>query len=588
MSVANILNPATGQIRPEYIAGGGGGITSINAETGPAITISAGAGITVNTTPNNIQIVNTGGGGGITSINTETGPAITLTGSSGITITNPAPNTIDIAGGGGGAFLPLAGGTMNPLPAGVISAHTIEDIITLEGTPAGSGLDTLILTNAGNDLNLQTGSTDGLNIDTGQFTVDAAIRTELNCITTVQPIGGYGYPAAVETGLLVQNFTNPSGVNIQRGIVADNITCPLTAIGVATNNVLTTIGLATGILANNTNGQTADGIRANTITAAAEANGVKVQSVQSSNTNAYGVNIDAVAGANSATGVEITTVSSSAGVASGVVVDGVSATGVGQDARGVSVNNVSCAGNCVGVESRILNSSAQTTTGFSATTLSAAGQTFGARFSGIGAVLGISDAFGLDLANVRQDRTAATSRGRGVNMTSVEGYEATGVNVETVYGNNDARGIRITDVKADNVARPAYGLIADRGTKLNTSAGQLMRLLDGNLGLSVQYLNNAAPPNQILPDAGNLVILGPAVPAGGLLQLVAPPGGWENGAWFLICKQNPIIINIQDTGLYPINGVVPPGAFPFPAGAAYDMCLLFFSVAGGGWFANAF
>jgi hypothetical protein len=42
-----------------------------------------------------------GGGGGITSINGQTGSAITLTGSGGITLTTPTPDTINIAGSGG-------------------------------------------------------------------------------------------------------------------------------------------------------------------------------------------------------------------------------------------------------------------------------------------------------------------------------------------------------------------------------------------------------------------------------------------------------------------------------------------------------
>lgn len=74
-----------------------GFITEINGETGPAITLAPGTGITVTiTSPNTIEIAATGGSG-VTSVNTETGPAIVLSPGNGISITTTAPNTITIA-----------------------------------------------------------------------------------------------------------------------------------------------------------------------------------------------------------------------------------------------------------------------------------------------------------------------------------------------------------------------------------------------------------------------------------------------------------------------------------------------------------
>jgi len=47
---------------PPQPSGGGGGITSINSQSGPAVTISAGSGISVSSLANNITITNTGSG----------------------------------------------------------------------------------------------------------------------------------------------------------------------------------------------------------------------------------------------------------------------------------------------------------------------------------------------------------------------------------------------------------------------------------------------------------------------------------------------------------------------------------------------
>ena len=80
--------------------GGGGGITSVDGATGPAIDLAGKGGITITAVGNLINIDGSGiGGGGITSIDGATGPAIDLAGKGGITIT-AVGNLINIDGSG--------------------------------------------------------------------------------------------------------------------------------------------------------------------------------------------------------------------------------------------------------------------------------------------------------------------------------------------------------------------------------------------------------------------------------------------------------------------------------------------------------
>jgi hypothetical protein len=59
-----VTNPATGVVSVTPTGTGGSGISSINGESGPAITIAAGSGISIASGSNVITITNTGGGGG--------------------------------------------------------------------------------------------------------------------------------------------------------------------------------------------------------------------------------------------------------------------------------------------------------------------------------------------------------------------------------------------------------------------------------------------------------------------------------------------------------------------------------------------
>lgn len=70
-----------------------GGITSINSQTGPAVTLAAGTNVSIAQANNQITISATGGPGGIASINGATGPAISIQGMGGAQVTRNG-NTI--------------------------------------------------------------------------------------------------------------------------------------------------------------------------------------------------------------------------------------------------------------------------------------------------------------------------------------------------------------------------------------------------------------------------------------------------------------------------------------------------------------
>jgi hypothetical protein len=433
------------------------------------------------------------------------------------------------AGGGGGLFLPLAGGTMDALPNGVISAHTLEDVITIEGTPAGSGLDTTIITNTGNDLNLQTDPGDGVNVDTGQLTITAQVRCEINATTVIQPVGGYTYPNAPEIGLEVKNWNNPTA-NPQYGCQIENISSASSdVLGVNIDNIVASTGEARGIQMANINGDgraygvSIDGINATNSFGA----GIVISSVESANNNSFGERILSIGDAsvgNTATGIEINSVSQDPAILT-------------SQAFGINMNNISSA-NSFGIS--ITNTQGNNRT------------------------RGISI----------QNTTATGSFANALDVvgTTSTNNEATGLRLLNVFGNTASYGVNVNNVNNTNPANPSYGGFFTRGGKAGVNVGQLLRLFDGNLGLAVQ---NTAFGINILPDEGNLILLNNQAPNPNQTLLQPSVSGvWEDGAWFLLVK----------THAGPHQITIPPGtqfnaqALGAPwvnGGGAFSMTLMF-------------
>jgi len=95
---ANITVDGFGRVTAAASGTGGGGLASINAQTGPAITIaSAGASVVVTTPAANTINLEAAPVPSITSINAQAGPAITIASAgASVVITNPVANTINL------------------------------------------------------------------------------------------------------------------------------------------------------------------------------------------------------------------------------------------------------------------------------------------------------------------------------------------------------------------------------------------------------------------------------------------------------------------------------------------------------------
>ena len=98
---------------PGAESGGGSGVTNINGQTGPAISIVAGSGIAISSAANAITISNTEAGGTVTSVAlsapsifTVSGSPVTTAGTLTLTLNNEAQNSVFAGPSSGGSGLP--------------------------------------------------------------------------------------------------------------------------------------------------------------------------------------------------------------------------------------------------------------------------------------------------------------------------------------------------------------------------------------------------------------------------------------------------------------------------------------------------
>jgi hypothetical protein len=393
------------------------------------------------------------------------------------------------AGGGPppvGLYLPLAGGTMDAFPAGQINAHTLNEVVNITGASAGPGNDTVIQTINGNDLSLQTQPTESITANTGQFEIDAQIRTEINSVVVVQPVGGYTYPNNPERGLEITDWNNPvvgntmtaleisktkSGgeangifvVDVKNDNGADSYGVRVEDVGLVPLGTSSAFGLSVSNI--NGNGVAQGGVFSG-MTADSLAKGVAVDSITANVGDALGVDVVGITGNTTATGVNIVSTTATTASAFGINIDNVSANNA--DATGVSIQNVSA-----------LNS---TTTGINVNNVAGlVGGAYGAILQGVNATDGAgggSEAIGCRIAGINGDGdtigadifkilSADTAAAIGVRISDcrgigpVGGGDAVGVSIDNVRDENgvgNSWGVRVNKISNPSAGSQSFGV----------------------------------------------------------------------------------------------------------------------------------
>lgn len=388
----------------------------------------------------------------------------------------------------------------------------------------------------------------------------------------------------------------------------------------------------------------AEGIFLRNTTAAVDARGILVDAINATN-SAFGAEFNNIVGGGDARGIIVSGPQGTTGIGVGIEINSVSgssaavalsinsatSTGVGSQAKGIECQNINGDIDTFGIDASLIASVSATATGILTSKITSAtnsdafglyvddvkagggnGFTHGVRIDNIDGTNGTGRTFGINMTNVNGNgptlgltlnniTTSGTSAATGINMTSVNGggglgtgigmlvntiagARATGIDLQTISATTaQAIGLRVSNVSTAAPGVPAYGAILQRGAKLAGAAGQLLRVQDGNLGLSVQFLNDPVAP-QIEPDGGNLVVIDAAAAVN--VNLIAPVGGFQDGHWFYITKVGGGPHQIQDTNLADAFNAQPAGA-PFAfGGPAFDSLLMFFFA--GIWYANVF
>lgn len=431
------------------------------------------------------QYAGGGSGAGVSSLQSLTG-AINIVGAGGISVSTTAPSTITLTGGGApGLYLPLAGGNMDASPAGVIGAHTITGLTTLEGDAVGNDLS--ILTQAGGaDIAIDaTASGGSLFVDAYSTAITtgtgAGAKVDVNGRLVVVPPGGYTYADNPQVAVKVQNWTNPTGNN-QFGIVADTITANgsgnvagITASTIAATGSGDATGIrsfgvnasgpgnAQGIIVDNiaaTNGLT-NGVSITNINGVGDANAIAGGSITSGTSSANGINLASIQGASTANGILLNTI-----------------IGTGQ-ASGIDIQNVSSDSQVVGIQANALISTTGNTYGMLLNNMVGPNACIGATINGIdAAIIANSGAVGkgIEVSGVNADGETIgidVFKVLGNNVSPVVGIKVNdvrGIDSVGAVGGNDVRGVFIANVRDDVGNGPSTGIQIEKITNpINTS-----------------------------------------------------------------------------------------------------------------------
>jgi hypothetical protein len=533
------------------------------------------------------------GGGGVTSLNGETG-AITIIGTGDTTVTNVGPVfTINSSGGSGGLFLPLAGGNMDASPAGVIGAHTISGLTTLESDNAGNDLS--ILTQpGGSDINIDATASSGfVNVDAYSTTITtgtgAGAEVDIRGKVVIQPPAGYSYPDVPQLGgLCIKNWNNTNAAlgNTMNACEIDTIGSIGNTNGLNIENILAnnTSGFANGININAVDGSFATGVNVHNINARGQAEGFRCSNIVSDTQDSIGlvtrdiistaaggyaiscINITgAVSGVGAnfisingpeAIGVIVSSVTSSSTTATGVNIGDVdgpgNATGIiignvagGDIGCGVDVDNVTAKQEAIGYNARSISTDLGDCHGFKALSMSSdAGNCYGAKIDRV--VANTKVAYGISVNDVN-----GTARTYGIylgpNMTVGSGGTILGFFQEGSAGNK---------VRNNFDNEISCGSQEDPNTGLSLT-------IKGNAFYSAQFLNG---PGAIVENGGNLIVL---KNVGSSYDVALPFDNVQEGHQYTICMTNTgsvtlscinglVIIPVNGGAFYTINGITPP------------------------------
>ncbi len=445
------------------------------------------------------------GGGGVTSLNGETG-AITIIGTGDTTVTNVGTVfTINSAGGSGGPFLPLAGGVMDALPAGTITAHTIDGIASLTGIGASAPGNTFVIqTDPVGDNILIDATPSGGTVDINAFST--TIESSINALTgldvqgavVIQPIPAYTYPdndGVVGTdnniALHVKNWTNPN--------VAP--TTAVNEIGIRVDNITSTNDNAIGMDILNIDGP-------------AQAYGLQMNTVNSTGAS-FGVDMTNITGDGQVTGFQANTITTTAGQAFGMILNGMAGP---NGAVGITLG---------GIDAQSNPGSFAQATGIQCSGVNGDGSAFGMLMSGVDATINPGNgavATGIALGGVTGDGQTSgmviqkilgknANPVRGIEMFDIRGDDA------NLVGGNDVVGIEIREVEDSVGNGNSTGITVSKITNpLNSSQSK---------GISIDNIfNNVAKGLEIGSVTGQVnVPVGPDGARGVDITSITTPQG---------------------------------------------------------------
>ena len=404
----------------------------------------------------------------------------------------------------GGPFLPLAGGNMDPSPAGVIGAHTVSGLTTLESDNAGNDLS--ILTQpGGSDINIDTTLSGGdFNVNSTATEITSTNAVDINCIDVavngrlkVEPLSvpmPVPPSGASEVGIYVNNWSNTIGINRYIGVDIDNIG----------NDASTLEGI--GCLATNIKGNGGFGFRAANITnygydASAGYDAISIVSgpTATSAVSAYQAStINALAGQSGtngtrATGVNITDVKGE-NVVGIRLVDLQSISPIpGCSASGLLVDTINTTfGDSFGAQITAINTLSGNSTGcvidnINATDGNAKGMTIG-KISSTGVNIAAS---GIDITDI----TSTVGQGQGIGINTVTGDNCIGLNVDNVTANQKAIGYNIQNITAnlqDCHGFKAFRMISDASNCYGAKIDRVVANTGVAYGISVDDVNGTA------------------------------------------------------------------------------------------------